>query len=209
MKGIHSWINFRGKTGVYLIRNKVNSKKYVGSSLDIATRLSHHFGKLSKSCGNHTLWKEIQHYGRKNFDCEILEETTKNNLLYAEQKWIKKLNPEYNKMNACGKHSLLEGKSITVYSKQRLLETHTTDEYRAYMSKIKTVEKGVKVTMTNRKNQKIKFSSYTHAYNYLVKNYNIKAKRCSVISHIRECCEGKRKVCYGCSFERVETIRKE
>ena len=48
MKGIHDWIDFRGKTGVYLIHNKINNKDYVGSSLDIATRLSHHFGKLKK-----------------------------------------------------------------------------------------------------------------------------------------------------------------
>lgn len=204
MKGIHKWIDFRGKTGVYLIRNKVNNKRYIGSSLDIATRLSHHFGKLRKSCGNHDLYKDICHYGRKNFDFEILEEVTKNNLLYTEQKWIEKLNPEYNKSHTTG--GLLEGKSISEYYKQKLLESHRTDEYRAYMSKIKTIEKGVKVTMINREGQTLKFSSYTHAYNYLVENYNVTGKRCSIISHIKDCCDNKRKKCYGCSFKRVETI---
>ena len=62
MKGIHNWIDFRGKTGIYLIHNKINNKDYVGSSLDIATRLSHHFGKLKRSCGNHDLWSDIQYF---------------------------------------------------------------------------------------------------------------------------------------------------
>lgn len=205
MKGIHKWIDFKGKTGVYLIRNKINNKCYVGSSLDIATRLSHHFGKLWKSCGNYDLHKEIRYYGKKNFECKILEETTKNNLLYIEQKWINKLDPEYNKKDSIN-NRFRNGKTYTEYLKQRNKETHQTAEYRAYMSKLKTKEKGVKVTMTTPEGKKIKFNSYTHAYEYLIKHYNITGKRCSVISHIRECCEGKRKKCCGCTFERVETI---
>ena len=205
MKGIHDWIDFRGKTGVYLIHNKINNKNYVGSSLDIATRLSHHFGKLKKSCGNHDLWSDIQHFRKHNFKCEILEETTKNNLKYAEQRWIQKLNPEYNKKNADNNLFRL-GKTYSEYSKQHMKQTHRTDEYRAYMSKIKTAEKGVAVTMTTPEGAKVKFSSYTHAYNYLKDHYDLKGKKCSVIGHIRECCDGKRKKCCDCSFERVETI---
>lgn len=204
MKGIHKWIDFRGKTGVYLIHNKTNNKKYVGSSLDIATRLSHHFGKLWKSCGNYNLYKEIRYYGLKNFECKILEETTKNNLKYTEQKWINRLNPEYNKCNVDG--YFREGETYTEYSKELTKKAHQTDEYRAYMSKIKTIEKGVKVTMTTPEGIKIKFSSYTHACEYLKTHYNVKGKKCSVIGHIRECCDGKRKKCCGCTFERVETI---
>lgn len=204
MKGIQKWIDFRGKTGVYLIRNKINNKRYVGSSLDIATRLSHHFGKLWKSCGNYDLYKEIRYYGKNSFECKILEETTKNNLLYTEQKWINKLNPEYNKKDTNSHFRC--GKTYAEYLKQINKEKHQTDEYRAYMSKLKTKEKGIKVTMTTPEGKKIKFSSYTHAYRYLVKHYGITGKKCSVISHIRECCEGKRKKCCGCTFERVETI---
>ena len=204
MKGIHNWIDFRGKTGVYLIHNKINDKKYVGSSLDIATRLSHHFGKLRKSCGNRNLWKDIQYYKRRNFKCQILEETSKNNLKYAEQKWIQKLDPEYNKRNA-NNQLFRSGKTYEIYDLKHLRKSHQTDEYRAYMSNIKTIEKGVAVTMTTPEGKHIKFKSYTHAYNYLVNNYNLKGKKCSVISHIKECCDGKRKKCCGCSFERVET----
>lgn len=205
MKGIHDWIDFRGKTGVYLIHNKINNKNYIGSSLDIATRLSHHFGKLKKSCGNHDLWSDIQHFKEKNFECKILEETTKKNLVYAEQKWIQKLDPEYNKKNA-DDNLFRPGKNYTEFDLTHLRQVHQSDEYRAYMSKLKTIERGVAVTMTTPEGLEIKFSSYTHAYNYLKKIYGVKGKRCSVISHIRDCCDNKRKKCYGCSFKRVETI---
>lgn len=208
MKGIHNWIDFRGKTGIYLIHNKINNKDYVGSSLDIATRLSHHFDKLKRSCGNHDLWSDIQYFKKKNFECKILEETTKNNLKYAEQKWIKKLNPEYNKKNADDNLFRL-GKTYSDYSLKHLRETHTTDDYRAYMSKIKTAEKGISVIMTTSEKENIRFDSYTQAYEHLAKHYGLKGKKCSVVSHIRECCDGKRKKCCGCTFERVETIRKE
>ena len=77
------------------------------------------------------------------------------------------------------------------------------------MSKIKTAEKGVSVIMTTPEKENIRFDSYTQAYEYLMKHYDLKGKRCSVISHIKECCDGKRKKCCGCTFERVETIRKE
>ena len=208
MKGIHNWIDFRGKTGIYLIHNKINNKDYVGSSLDIATRLSHHFGNLKRSCGNHDLWSDIQYFKKKNFECKILEETTKNNLKYAEQKWIEKLNPEYNKKNA-NDNLFRPGKTYSDYSLKHLRETHTTDEYRAYVSKIKTSEKGISVIMTTPEKENIRFDSYTQAYEYLVKHYELKGKKCSVVGHIRECCDGKRKKCCGCTFERVETIRKE
>ena len=77
------------------------------------------------------------------------------------------------------------------------------------MSKIKTAEKGISVIMTTSEKENIRFDSYTQAYEHLAKHYRLKGKKCSVVSHIRECCDGKRKKCCGCTFERVETIRKE
>lgn len=79
-------------SGVYMIENRINHKKYVGSSKDIYGRWVQHERELNK--GKHHslhLQRAWIKYGKSNFDFLILESceyNDKNALFKCEQKWI-------------------------------------------------------------------------------------------------------------------------
>lgn len=90
-------VDLKQKSGIYLIVNKINGKKYVGSSIDIYTRLRTHISKLLRQKHNNICFqRSFNKYGELNFKASILEYCNKNMLRKSELKWINKLNPEYN-----------------------------------------------------------------------------------------------------------------
>ena len=64
--------------GVYLIRNKVNGRCYIGSSINVRRRILEHFRSLEQS--NHhsmSLQVDFNKYGIENFQVEVLIECSK------------------------------------------------------------------------------------------------------------------------------------
>ncbi len=62
-------------SGIYMIKNKVNEKIYIGSSVDIDNRLVHHINSLKR--GDHHsihLQRAWNLYGAENFTFETIEE---------------------------------------------------------------------------------------------------------------------------------------
>lgn len=90
----------RGKTGIYLIRNTINGKVYVGSSSNIAERWTEHARDLKNNTHrNKPLQNAYNKYGKDKFIYEILElldENNKDKQFEREQYWI-------NTLNACNK----------------------------------------------------------------------------------------------------------
>lgn len=87
------------KSGIYCIKNKINNKRYIGSSTNISNRWSRHRYNLNKGvhATEHLLrsWKK---YGSDNFEFIVMEYVEDVNLLLVrEQFWIDLLSPEYNK----------------------------------------------------------------------------------------------------------------
>lgn len=78
------------KSGIYYIKNNINNKCYIGSSVNIIKRLSHHKNRLNNNlhCNPH-LQKSWNKYGKENFSFGIIEET--NNLFELEEKYIREL----------------------------------------------------------------------------------------------------------------------
>lgn len=78
-------------TGIYVFTNKINGKKYVGQSIDIAKRYYQH-SVNSFNCNsagyNSYFYKAIRKYGFLNFSFEILEECDKTKLNEREKYWI-------------------------------------------------------------------------------------------------------------------------
>lgn len=75
--------------GVYEIVNKINNKRYIGSSGDIHDRWSTHKRLLRNN--NHSnihLQSSYNKYGLDAFCFNILEKVNKNNLLIIEQKYL-------------------------------------------------------------------------------------------------------------------------
>lgn len=78
--------------GIYIIINKINGKKYIGSSFRVLRRIWVHF----RGVRGHYLKNAILKYGRENFEAYMLEKVDRKNLPIIEGKWIRKLKPEYN-----------------------------------------------------------------------------------------------------------------
>jgi len=97
----------KGKSGIYLWRNKINGKCYIGSSLRLSKRLSQYFSKklmktkLSK--GKSAIYSGILKHGFAKFKLEILVYCSqKKNCIKLEQKYINLLKPSYNLLKIAG-----------------------------------------------------------------------------------------------------------
>ena len=84
-------------TGIYLITNKVNGKKYVGQSIDIEERWKRHIIASKKS--ELHIHRAIRKYGIDNFDFSILEECSVDKLDEREIYWISELDTYNNGYN--------------------------------------------------------------------------------------------------------------
>lgn len=76
-------------TGIYYITNKINNKKYIGSSIDVQKRLSTHFSRLkNNNHPNKYLQSAVLKYGLDNFEGKFIEECEADDLLDIEQDHI-------------------------------------------------------------------------------------------------------------------------
>lgn len=81
------------KSGVYLIINKIDDKKYVGSSIDIAFRITEHYHTLSLNKHfNPKLQNAVNKHGLENFYFTILEyveilDSSQKSILYEREQY--------------------------------------------------------------------------------------------------------------------------
>ncbi len=76
------------KSGIYQIRNLINGKIYIGSTVNFGKRWTWHkidFKWKRNSCHLQSAWDK---YGKQNFVFEIIEYVCENFLAEAEQFWI-------------------------------------------------------------------------------------------------------------------------
>lgn len=79
--------------GVYLIKNTINSKIYIGASINVENRFKNHMNSLKK--GNHVNFKLQKFYKENkliesNFSLEILIMCKREELLLNEYSYIQK-----------------------------------------------------------------------------------------------------------------------
>ena len=84
--------------GIYLIRCKVNDKIYIGRAINIEDRKGVHLWKLRKGIHiNPRLQKDFLDFGESNFEFNIIQKIkNREELAFAEMKWIVRKKPEYN-----------------------------------------------------------------------------------------------------------------
>lgn len=85
------------RAGIYRIRNLVNGKCYVGSSVNIRKRWHVHRSYLTRGVHhNRYLTAAWNKYGQDAFTFEVIEYCAKESLIEREQHYIDTLRPEYN-----------------------------------------------------------------------------------------------------------------
>lgn len=83
------------KCGIYIIKNDINNKVYIGQSINIHKRIQEHFWK--SECNKDVSYNSILHaairkYGKEHFYYEILEECNESLLDTLEKEYINKYN---------------------------------------------------------------------------------------------------------------------
>lgn len=96
----------KGKTGIYMWINKLNGKKYVGSSVDLRRRLLEYYNVnrlLNES--SMPINVALLKYGYHNFSLTILEICDVDNLMSREKHFFEEYTPEYNILDTPGNPS--------------------------------------------------------------------------------------------------------
>jgi group I intron endonuclease len=89
----------KDQSGVYCLINKVNGHAYVGSSMNLASRMRNYLNKAflkSKQNANMPITKALLKYDHSNFSLLILEYVELENLTARETFYITQMIPYYN-----------------------------------------------------------------------------------------------------------------
>jgi group I intron endonuclease len=93
----------KGKSGIYMLTNKLTNDIYIGQSKDISKRFRNYFNiSYIKSKSSFIISRALIKYGYSNFSVTILEYCDKSDLIMREQYYFDKLNPEYNILKIAG-----------------------------------------------------------------------------------------------------------
>lgn len=91
------------RSGIYMIRNKANGKRYIGSAVNIPWRETKH--RLHLGRGTHHsrhLQRAWEKYGAEAFEFNVIETCSVSELIVREQAAFDKFRPEYNVCNVAG-----------------------------------------------------------------------------------------------------------
>jgi len=126
-------------SGIYIIENKINGHRYVGSSVELKRRWNDHRSSLRK--GQHhnahlqSAWNK---YGKDAFKFDILEHWEPEFLTSMEQWWMNMLQPEYNMAPVSGNTRGIKLGPPSKEHRAKLSKAHTgkklSDEHKANMS---------------------------------------------------------------------------
>jgi group I intron endonuclease len=174
MEIVTNGYNFKD-SGIYLIRNNINNKFYIGSSSKLQRRYSVHKHRLVNreyNC-NKILQNAVNKYGIENFTFEIIINVPPENLIEKEQFYLDLLKPHYNIAKQAGSNlGMSYGKEFS--EKRRLYMTgrFVSEETRKKISKIhkgKKLSKELKEHLRNvnlgkklSKETKLKISGSNH-----------------------------------------------
>ena len=92
-----------GKSGIYMLTNKLTGDIYIGQSYDLSKRFKKYFNlSYINSKKNLIISRALIKYGYSNFSVTILEYCKISDLLTREQFYLDNLNPKYNILKIAG-----------------------------------------------------------------------------------------------------------
>jgi hypothetical protein len=190
-------------SGIYIIKNKIDNKIYVGSSLNLDYRKQKHFWMLKKNVhDNQHLQNSFNLYGESNFEFTIVEECEHEKLILRENFFI-----DYYQSNLS-----LYGYNLAKVNEFR--RNTFNDEVKVQISKTNLKKNGnfLKFSLTNINTSEIFiFDSLVEAAEYLIGKRFAKGKPRNVRMCISNCLRGIkldnghkgsiRKTCYKHKFK--------
>lgn len=155
----------RDKSGVYCLINKVNGHSYVGSSMNLASRMRNYLNKAflkSKQNANMPITKALLKYDYSNFSLLILEYVELVNLTIRETFYITQMIPYYNVLkegySSLGyKHTEETKKLLSELAKNRthsektkgLIARAVTGENNPFYNKSHSIESKIRMIEAN------------------------------------------------------------
>ena len=143
-------IENKGKSGIYMLTNKLINDVYIGQSKDISKRFMNYFNfSYLISRNNYIISPGLIKYGYSNFSLTILGYCDKSDLLIREQYYFDMFNPQYNILKIAGtsrsfnhseetKIKISKGlKDFYMKNKSSLCDRFHTKETKKLMSKKK------------------------------------------------------------------------
>lgn len=109
-------------SGVYLIKNKIDGKCYVGVSVDIKNRWRQHKSAISRQNNCVKIANAIRYHGLDSFEFSVIEQCSKHQFDEKERFWIEKYNSVlygYNLTNG-GNYR----KSLSFETKKKMSDSH-------------------------------------------------------------------------------------
>jgi group I intron endonuclease len=93
----------KGKSGIYMLTNKLTGDKYIGQSVDLRKRFINYFSlSYINSRKELIISRALIKYGYTNFSVTILEYCNESDLDVKEQYYFDTLNPQYNIQKIAG-----------------------------------------------------------------------------------------------------------
>jgi hypothetical protein len=86
-------------TAIYMIKNIINGKSYIGASIKPYRRVKQHLSyhqPESRICGSIAIANEIDTYGKESFVWGVMEYVSREFLRDRERYYINQYKPEYN-----------------------------------------------------------------------------------------------------------------
>ena len=199
----------RNTCGVYMIENRINHKRYVGASKDVAGRFSEHLGRETRIYPEREFYQDIVKYGRDNFICALLEECPEEKLLERERFWYDRLQPEYNIFRPIEHTAYSEGFRehqikcrVGEKVSKKLKEKYSSDEYRNLFREVQRY-KFRPVEMYDDTGFTKTFESLRDCAKYLDEHTDYKAK--NKTSKIKSVCDGERKNAFGYKYRYINS----
>ena len=87
---------FSQKSGIYMLTNAFDGKRYIGQSSNLYQRICGHASSYKNIKSTQRIVKAIRKYGFDSFTITILDYCEKEKLDEKEIYWISTLSPEYN-----------------------------------------------------------------------------------------------------------------
>lgn len=192
--------------GVYIINNSIDSKCYVGSSIDIKDRWNRHKQDLLKNIHHSKpLQNFVNKYGIDTICFKLIENCGKKDLISREQHYIDTLNPYFNICKTAGNRlgsTVSEETRLKISNKlkgtKRIRTQEQIDKHRQAVIGRTAWNKGIKMGSIANPGKPILQLTID---GIIIKEWN-HAKEIEQFTKINrrnigQCCKGKRKTAGG------------